>query len=164
MAQLFDYHYWANRRMISVAAGLSIQQLHQEQGHSWGSIFGVLLHMLNAEWIWLRRWQGESPRAFMDLESFPSLAHLSARWAEQEREMRSFITAQTPQSLLSEVVYTSTRGETYHLPLWQMMVHVPNHATHHRGELAAMFALLDVPHPEEDWLHYFLYQSEQRQE
>ncbi|MBI4772019.1 MAG: damage-inducible protein DinB, partial [Chloroflexi bacterium] len=30
-----------------------------------------------------------------------------------------------------------------------------NHSNHHRGELAAMLALLNVPHPEDDMLYYF---------
>jgi uncharacterized damage-inducible protein DinB len=98
----------------------------------------------------------------MGQEMFPGLADLTARWAGHEQEMRAFIAAQTPQSMLREVVYTTTLGQTYRLPLWQMMVHVANHGTHHRGELAAMFALLDMAHSEEDWLHYFLHQSGQR--
>jgi hypothetical protein len=51
-----------------------------------------------------------------------------------------------------------------HLFLWQMMAHVPNHNTHHRSELAAMFATMDVPHPEDETVQYFLIKSGQRQE
>ncbi|MGH2521990.1 MAG: DinB family protein [Anaerolineales bacterium] len=36
------------------------------------------------------------------------------------------------------------------------MLHVANHGTHHRGELAAMLALLNAPHPEDDLLDYFI--------
>ena len=76
--------------------------------------------------------------------------------------MRAFVKAQTPDTLLAEIGYTNTRGENFHLPLWQMMLHVPNHNTHHRGELAAIYALMGVEHAEEDWLHYFLQKSGQR--
>jgi uncharacterized damage-inducible protein DinB len=43
-----------------------------------------------------------------------------------------------------------------------MMVQPPNHNTHHRAELAAMFALMDVPHPEEEIIQYFLDKSGQK--
>jgi uncharacterized damage-inducible protein DinB len=162
MVQLYQYNDWANRRVLTVAAGLTEEELFHEHGHSWGSIFGVLLHILNAEWIWLRRWQGESPGAFPEVEQYPTFAHLAARWDDIETEMRAFVEAQTPDSLQKEIKYTTTRGEVFHLKLWQMMVHVVNHGTHHRGELAAMFATLGIPHPEEDWLHYFLIESGQR--
>jgi uncharacterized damage-inducible protein DinB len=61
------------------------------------------------------------------------------------------------------VTYTNPKGETFTLPLWQMMAHVPNHNTHHRGELAAMFTLMNVAHPEEEVVQYFLVKSGQRQ-
>jgi len=159
---LYDYHYWANNRILAAAAGLTAEQLHYQQGHSWGSVYGILLHMLNAEWIWLRRWHGESPTAFPGPADFPTLAVIRERWADVESEMRTFVAAQTPQSLQAEVSYTTTIGATYRLRLWQMMAHVPNHGTHHRGELAAMFTAMHTPHPEEDWVHYFLEQSGQR--
>jgi uncharacterized damage-inducible protein DinB len=162
LTQLYDYNYWANKRLLEVADGLTPEQLHLSQGHSWGSIQGVLLHIMNAEWIWLRRWQGESPKSFPGVEQFPAVAGLRQRWAEVEGEMRSFVAAQTPQGLLREVTYTSTKGEVYRLILWQMMAHVVNHGTHHRGELAAMFALMGIPHPEDEFMHFFLVRSGQR--
>jgi uncharacterized damage-inducible protein DinB len=162
LQQLYDYHYWANHRLLAAAEALTEEQLYRPQDHSWGSIHGVFLHMLNAERIWLRRWQGQSPQGFFSAEDFPTLASLRAYWDELETEMRAFVAAQTPQSLEKEITYTSTVGQTYSLILWQMMAHVPNHATHHRGELAAMFALMDVPHPEEELNHYALAKSGQR--
>lgn len=162
LQHLYDYNAWANQQAIAAAEGLSDEQLHRAQGHSWGSVHGVLLHMLNAEWIWLQRWQGNSPEAFLTVEEFPTLTAIQIRWNSLEAELRSFLHQQTAESLQSEIAYTNTRGETFHLPLWQMVVHVANHNTHHRGELAAMFALLNTPHAEEDWLHYFLHQTGQR--
>jgi len=162
LQQLYDYHYWANHRILTAAEGLTEEQLHRQQGHSWGNIHGVLLHMMNAEWIWLQRWKGESPKAFFGPEDFPTLAALRERWDELEAEMRAFVADQTPQSLEREVTYTTTLGKTYCLLLWQMMVHVPNHGTHHRGELAAMFASMDALHPEEEVIHYALEKSGQR--
>jgi uncharacterized damage-inducible protein DinB len=117
--------------------------------------------MMSAEWIWLRRWQGESPKAMLAPQDFPTLEALYANWSEVEAELQAFVAAQTEESLLRTVAYTNTKGRMYALPLWQLMAHLANHGTHHRGELAAMFALLDAPHPEEDWYLYFLSKSGQ---
>jgi uncharacterized damage-inducible protein DinB len=162
LPQLYDYHYWANHLVMAAARALPEEQAQRDLGHSWGSLHGILLHMMNSEWIWLRRWQGESPRAFMSPADFATLAAVQAYWVKLEVEVRLFISSQTAAALANYVTYTNTLNQTYTLPLWQMLVHVPNHATHHRGELAAMFAALAAPHPETDWLHYFLYQSGQR--
>jgi uncharacterized damage-inducible protein DinB len=162
LAVLYDYNYWANHRMLDVAATLTHEQLFRQQGHSWGSVQGVLVHIRNAEWIWLHRWNGESPRSFPGVEQFPAVTDLRQDWAILEQQMRDFVAAQTRQSLQQKITYTTTSGQIYTLDLWQMMVHVANHGTHHRGELAAMFALMEVPHPEDEWQHYFLIKSGQR--
>ena len=160
--QLYDYHYWANQRVLEAAAALSEEQLHQPHHHSWGSVYGVLLHMFNAEWIWLQRWKGGSPSAFPEAAQYPTLVDLQKAWDELQAEMLSFLAGQDEDGLQRIVTYTTTRGQSYQLPLWQMLAHVANHGTHHRGELAAMFAEMNVPHSEEDMNHYFLISSQQR--
>ena len=157
-----NYTYWANRRYIAVAEGLSPEQLHKKQGHSWDDVQSVLLHMLSSEMVWLGRWNGESPKGHLDPGDYPTLSLIKEKWEQVEREMRLFIGRQTEASLETEVTYSNFAGQTFHVPLWQMLMHVPNHETHHRGELAAMFALMNVPHPEEEVIQYFLDLSGQR--
>ncbi len=154
--QLYDYHYWANHRILAAAEHLTDEQLHRQQGQSWGSIHGTLLHMMNAEWIWLRRWKGESPRVFPGPDAYPILTALRERWNGLEAEMLAFVAAQTQTSLERVMTYTTTAGQAHSLVLWQAMAHVVNHATHHRAELAAIFASMDIPHPEDDLNRYFL--------
>ena len=162
LARAYDYTYWANGRYLDVAAGLADQQLHQLQGHSWGSVHSVLVHMMSSETVWLRRWRGEAAQAHLDPRDFPTLSALRERWRVVEREMREFVGKQTSESLALPITYSNFRGETFRVPLWQMLMHVPNHETHHRGELAAMFALMNVAHPEEEVIQYFLNASGQK--
>ena len=58
---LFDYTEWANNLAMEAAAQLSDDDLRRDCGISHKSIFGTLLHMAGAEWIWLERWNGRSP-------------------------------------------------------------------------------------------------------
>jgi uncharacterized damage-inducible protein DinB len=162
LQNLYDYSYWANQRYLKAAAGLTEEQLVHKQGHSWDSVYRVLLHMLSSEWMWLERWNGKSPQSLLEPRDYPTLDSIQKFWAGLEPVMRAFVSAQTEAGLQEDSSYTNTRGETYHLPLWQMMVHVPNHNTHHRGELAGMFALLDAPHPEDEAVQYFLEKSGQK--
>lgn len=59
--RLFDYTEWANALAIEAAAKLSDEDFRRDVGISHKSIFGTLLHMAGAEWIWLERWHGRSP-------------------------------------------------------------------------------------------------------
>jgi uncharacterized damage-inducible protein DinB len=161
LQHLYDYNYWANHRYLAVAEALTEEQLFRKQGHSWDSVHTVLVHMMSSERMWPQRWRGEKG-AFLNPQDFPAVASIREYWLEVEKNMRAFIAGQTEQSLSRAVTYTNPKQETFALPLWQMMAHVPNHNTHHRGELAGMFALMNVPHPEEEVIQYFLNLSGQK--
>ena len=161
LEHLYDYNYWANKRYLAVAETLTEEQLFQKQGHSWDSVQAVLVHMMSSERMWPQRWRGETG-TFLDPSDFPDAAAIRAYWVDIEQNMRAFLAAQTEESLQRDITYTNPKGETFTLPLWQMVVQPPNHNTHHRGELAAMFALMNIPHPEEEIVQYFLFRSGQK--
>ncbi len=161
LTELYDYNYWANKRYLAVAETLSDEQLFHKQGHSWDSVHAVFVHMMSSERMWHMRGLGETGM-FLDPKDFPTVASIREYWVDVEKNMHAFISEQNEQSLLRDVTFTNPKGETFTLPLWQMMVQPPNHNTHHRGELAAMFALMDIPHPEEEIVQYFLIKSGQR--
>ena len=160
LEHLYDYNYWANKRYLAMAESLSEDQLFRKQGHSWDSVHAVLVHMMSSERMWPQRWRGEIG-TFLDPKDFPTILSVREYWVDVEKNMLTFLASQTEESLLREVTFTNLRGQTFTLPLWQMVVQPPNHNTHHRGELAAMFALMSVPHPEEEIVQYFLIKSGQ---
>jgi uncharacterized damage-inducible protein DinB len=162
LEQLYEYNFWANQRYLAVAETLTDEQLFRKQGHSWDSVHAVLVHMLSSERMWPQRWR-TGKGEFLDAKDFPTVASIKEYWVEVEQDLRAFLAGQPEESLLRPVTYTNPKGETFTLPLWQMMVQPPNHNTHHRGELAAMFALMNVPHPEEEIVQYFLVKSGQKQ-
>src|SRR5215208_8455041 len=147
---LYDYNDWANHRYLRTAETLTEEQFLSKQGNNQSSIHGTLLHMLSTETIWLKRWQGKAPKADLSPDDFSTFLSVQENWAELETRLRGFLITQSEQSLQEDLVCIGFNGRTFQLPLWQMMMHVPNHDTHHRSELAAMFALMGVPHPEEE--------------
>lgn len=157
---LYDYHYWMSARMLQACETLTPEQWDQPLGHSWGSVHGVLAHMLAAEVIWLARWQGHSPTALLRAETVPALADVRGEWARVEADVRKFIAECDEIRLADDFSWTDTRGNRHSAPLGPVMLHVANHGTHHRGELVAMLALLDVPHPEDDLLWYIYEQRD----
>ena len=163
LEHLYQYNYWANKRYLAVAETLSEEQLSRKQGHSWDSVHAVFVHMMSSERMWQQRWRGEKGE-FLDPQNFPTVASIREYWGTVETTLRKFLAEQTEESLQHNVTYTNPKGETFTLPLWQMVVQPPNHNTHHRGELAAMFALMGIAHPEEEIIQYHLIQSGQRKE
>jgi uncharacterized damage-inducible protein DinB len=158
---LYDYHYWATDRMLTACERLTPDQWGRPLGHSWGSVHGMLAHMLAAEALWLSRWQGVSPTSLRQPEEFPALADVRREWSAVEANLRGFLRECDEARLNSELRYTTTKGAPQASPLGELMLHVVNHGTHHRGELAAMLALLGAPHPEDDLIFYL--REKQRQ-
>ena len=101
------------------------------------------------------RWQGTSPKAMLSPAEFPTLAALSARWGAIEGEQAEFVSTVTDELLGKEIRYTNTRGESYAYLLWQMMQHIPNHSTYHRGQVVTMLRQLGAEPPATDSLVFY---------
>ena len=130
------------------------EQWDRPLGPSWGSVHALLVHMLGAEKLWLARWRGESPTALLKPEELPTLGEVRRAWAKIEAELRAFVGRCDDARLERDLRYANTKGVRYASPLAHLMLHAANHGTHHRGELAALLTLLEVPHPEDDLLYF----------
>jgi uncharacterized damage-inducible protein DinB len=139
---LYDYNRWANGRVIDAVSKLSDEQFVQDLQSSHRSVRDTLTHILAAEWIWLERWKGVSPKALLNPADFQSLESLKDRWAEVDRDYQEFIKGVTADSLGGVIAYKNTKGEEWSYPLWQMFQHVMNHSTYHRGQVVTMLRQL----------------------
>ncbi len=135
--QFWDYNYWANKRLLAKADELSADQLTEKLPTMWDSILRTMAHVMGAEWAWRQRIQeGISPAALLDRGQFSTLDVLRQRWTEEEAAMRAYLDGLTDADLTAPIHYKNTRGETFNRPLWQLLLHVVNHGTQHRSEVA----------------------------
>lgn len=136
----YDYNAWANNHIFDTAAQLSPEQLNApgEAGH--GSIRNTLFHMLNAHRGWFSWFDGSfdpaNPRGeWPDLSAYPDVASLRAYWDELQQQTAHFLTGLTDEDAQRLMAEEPTDPR---LPLWKYMLHVANHGTQHRSEVAAM--------------------------
>ncbi len=139
---LYQYNSWANARILEAAAPLTPEQFLAPASYPHGGLRGTLTHILFAEWIWRKRWLGESPSIRLKPEDFPTFESLRARWREEEIGLMNFVNALDDETLNQKFQYTSTEGIRYENVLWEAMAHVINHGTQHRAEAAAMLTEL----------------------
>lgn len=143
---LFDYHYWARDRVLEAAAALDAVQYARALGGSFGSVRDTLNHMYGAEVLWLRRWQGESAPS-MPSPLPDSVPALRAAWKRQEAALRAFLQALHEPDLQRVIAYTSLAGVPGASALWEMLAHVVNHATYHRGQVTTLLRQLGAAPP-----------------
>ena len=152
--QLFAYNRWANSLMLATVARLTPEQLSRDLATSHQSVRATLTHILAAEWIWLERCRGVSPKAMLDPNDFPDLGALKRRWAEVEQDQQALIDGLTDESLARAIAYINTKGERWEYPLGQILQHVVNHSTYHRGQVTAMLRQLGAEVVMTDFLFY----------
>jgi uncharacterized damage-inducible protein DinB len=157
--QLFTYTEWANDLAIEAAAKLPDDGLHRDFGISHKSIFGTLVHMAGAEWIWLERWHGHSPTkteawSYWSTESCADLVTLKDRWAGLVRQRTQYVSQLDEAKLAEELSFRLLSGDPSSMSLINQMQHVVNHATMHRGQVVGMIRQLGQEPPATDLIFY----------
>lgn len=159
---LYEYHWWANRRLFDVAVGLGDEAVQRELGKhfSFPTLKATFVHIYGADFVWLTRWKGQTPERLPGDPDFPSLGVLRTRWDDLERSQREFIDGLGPGGLgrvveFRSVAYPRPDGGAYRIPLWPLLQHVANHATHHRSEIATMVTMISGSPPATDLAVYY---------
>jgi len=152
--ELYGYNRWANARSLEAASTVSPAHFTKEVGGSFASLRGTLAHVYGAEWIWLERWRGTSPRKLPFALDFPDVETIRSRWQDVEREQKKFLDALDPARLAEVVSYVNLKGETFAYPLGRMLQHVVNHSTYHRGQVATILRQLKATPLSTDLLLY----------
>jgi uncharacterized damage-inducible protein DinB/GNAT superfamily N-acetyltransferase len=143
---LVDYHYWARDRVLDAVSRLDAAQYAHATGGSFGSVRDTLNHTYGAEVLWLRRWHGESPTAFPG-EMPVDATSLRAAWREQETALRAFVDTLDDRALERVVSYRNLAGVPGESAIWEMLAHVVNHATYHRGQITTLLRQLGATPP-----------------
>ena len=153
---LLDYHYWARDRILDAAERLTAEQLTRDLGNSFPSVRDTLVHLFAADWIWCRRWEGESPQTMLDPTTFPDVASIRAAWKEHERTVRAILAQLGENGITRAIEYKAFNGLVQAQPFWQMLQHVVNHGSYHRGQVTTMLRQLGAPAPKsQDMILFF---------
>ena len=142
--QYAAYHQWANNLLLSTLSSLTPEQQQQEVRSSFSSLYNTVLHMLDAESIW---WQRMKLQEKIDVPSKTfsgTLPELIALLAQQSRLWHDWIGSANENALQHEFIYYNSRKERFKQPVYQMLLHLFNHSTYHRGQLVTMLRQLGV--------------------
>ncbi|HEX3724284.1 MAG TPA: DinB family protein [Nitrolancea sp.] len=139
---LYAYNLWANHHILDSAEQLTPEELRTWDSGSYGSIHTTLVHMMDVEWSWLdERWRDSGPSAELSPDDFADVVAIRTHWADVEAQLMDFVDNLTPDGEGSPnriLVWIGDGGVTKRRPLWQLMLHLANHGTQHRSEIAAM--------------------------
>lgn len=149
-----DYTVWASGRLVDAAALLSSDELSRDFGTADKSVLGTLLHVYGADYAWMERMDGRSIRS-RPYNDQASLDWLCTEWPRVWDRWKAYVAGLTEQAAESELAYTSFKGDSFRSPVWQIVMHVVNHATHHRGQAAGFLRAMGKTPPVLDLMHYY---------
>jgi len=152
---LYDYGYWANRKLFDVIAQLTPEQFTQPVAGSYESIRNTMVHVLSAEAGWLDRCGGPKRGPRLNPADFPTAESVTQACHRVETQVREFLARLKDEDLARNAVYPTERSGTASMPVGELMQHAANHAVHHRGQIALLLRLLGHAPGNFDILIYF---------
>jgi uncharacterized damage-inducible protein DinB len=139
---LVEFNAWANRRVLGAVAALTQEQFTKELGSSFASVKDTLMHIFGVEWVWLERLQGRSPSGIPDAKEYGEVSRLAARYGEHEANFLQYVRHISQAELDEMMEYKTLSFGPGKNTRWEMIQHVVNHGTYHRGQVVAMLRQL----------------------
>ena len=138
LEQYAAYNYWANQRLTEVANNLSDDALNKEINSSFPSIYKTLLHLWDVEDIWWQRLKLSEQQVWPSTTFKGSLMELTNNLLAQSKQWKEWVDMATDAALQHEFIYRNSKKDQFKQPVYEMLLHLFNHQTFHRGQLITM--------------------------
>jgi uncharacterized damage-inducible protein DinB len=148
----FNYHFSENRKIWEHIASLSFEQFTQAVNYSHGPVRDQIIHLIDVEDVWFSELRGVEP-----LEPLPSAGVddrdvIRAHWDKVEHNVHVYLASLEDDMLFSKPI--KEPEEDKDLIVWQVLLHVANHATDHRAQLLRVLHDLGVETKSQDYIFY----------
>lgn len=147
------YNHWMNLKVYTASARLDEKELHADKGAFFGSVFATLNHLLVADTIWLKRFS-DHLAGFQALDAVRPLPHpyslsepthaglddlRKARFAMDDIIIA--LAAEAADDVYAQTLtYANRAGDVFTHSFGELMQHVFNHQTHHRGQVTTLLS------------------------
>ncbi len=144
---LLDYHYWARDVILDAVTELPRDKFLAPVDSSFKSLRDTVAHIYAADVVWYTRWMGGAPSGLIAYDQFPDATSIRTAWKDLETEVRQFVANLGEAGVNQLFDYTLLSGAPDTAPFWQMLVHVVNHGSYHRGQVTTLLRQLGAAPP-----------------
>jgi len=151
LQRMARYNQWMNQKLYAKVALLSDEDIAKDRGAFFSSILGTLNHILVGDLLWFRRFASskackEHLTTIKDMPHPTGLEELlftDIRALREQRELMDklildFSHAWDGAILQSDIRYRDMKGNKHQRQLGELLHHLFNHQTHHRGQVTTL--------------------------
>ena len=143
LLQYAGYNTWANKQFIDLMLRLPVGAIDKEINSSFPSIRATVYHSWGAEDIWMQRLMLAEHPTWTPADFTGSFEEACVKWGKVSHSFGAFVTKQFNDASFFHVLSFYDRQKKEHkMPVFQVLNHVFNHATYHRGQLTTMLRQL----------------------
>jgi uncharacterized damage-inducible protein DinB len=143
------YSAWASRKVMEAVRALPEADFQKPVGVSHGSLQGTLAHILYADWIWFTRVVAPIEEPGQTREALERI------WPELQDKWVAWAEGASDEEMDRVVEYESRLYGQMARPVWQILLHVVNHATLHRGQAMSMLRQMGIDPPHIDFMNFY---------
>lgn len=152
---LARYHVWAFETLFDAIRPVDDARYHGDSGLYFRSIHGTLNHLLLGDRVWFGRFIARPYKVGgLDEELESDRERLEDALCEQATCWERWIAERDAAELDGVLDYRNLSGNRFRDPVVPTLMHVFNHATHHRGQVSAAVTRLGFEAPVMDLIYY----------
>ncbi len=141
--QHLSYNIWANGKLAEFILKADENIFDKEVKSSFPSLRKTTLHIWDAEFVWLRRLQGESLNEFPSKNFTGNRENVINGWLSSSKNLHDYVIAQGSDYGLKKITFKNMKGDEFCNTVEEIMMHVVNHGAFHRGQLVTILRELD---------------------
>lgn len=149
------FHRWATGQVLEETMALPAPDLMKDLKSSFPSVYDTVVHLYQSDSIWLARFEERPTGTRADYEAPGCLYDLRTAWMDVLDRLIAFADGLADSGWEREISYKTLAGVPYRTPIWQMILHVVNHGTHHRGQITTMLRQLGATPRNLDLIAYY---------
>lgn len=146
MENKLDYHIWATNKLLTYLQSLPHEIFHKELQSVFPSVERTLHHLYEVDALWFSRLcQQETP---VEVDTFSSVSECHTYFQSLHKEMAAW------KHKGHTIVYETSIGEACQNTTEEILYHIVNHGTYHRGNITAMLWQLGKKGVSTDYIYY----------
>ena len=148
------YTTWATNRLLDAVSAIPTEQLTHDFGTADRNIIGTLAHVFAADRVWSDRANGRHRAVFIE-DRDRDLKVLREEWPKLHAGWRQWLAGLDEQRLSAPISYQDMQGNPYQNFPWEIILHVVNHGSHHRGQVSGFLRALGHTPPPLDLIRFY---------